>query len=135
MAASTIHQHRPTGPFTFVTRAAIVALTIGTAAIHASLGGTLFMLNAAVYAAFAVAMVLPGPVARIRWLVRYALIGFTITTILGWVAVGARFDLAYIDKALEIALVGLLLLDSWAVDGGPLAVARRAQRMAESALR
>jgi hypothetical protein len=93
------------------------------------------MLNAAVYAAFAVAMVLPGPVARIRWLVRYALIGFTITTILGWVAVGARFDLAYIDKALEIALVGLLLLDSWAVDGGPLAVARRAQRMAESALR
>lgn len=135
MAASTIHHHRPTRAFTFITRSAIVALTIGTAAIHASLGGTLFMLNAAVYAAFAAAMVVPGPVGRIRWLVRYALIGFTIATILGWVAVGARFDLAYIDKALEVALVGVALIESWAVDGGPLAVARRAQRMAASAIR
>jgi hypothetical protein len=133
MAASTIHRPRPTRAFTFLTRAAIVALTIGTAAIHASLGGILFMLNAAVYAGFAAAMLLPGPVGRLRWLVRYGLIGFTIATILGWVAVGARFDLAYIDKALETALVGLLLVESWAVDGGPLAVARRAQRLAAAA--
>ena len=33
------------------------------------------------------------------------------------------------------AHVGLLLIESWAVDGGPVAVARRVQRLAVSALR
>ena len=70
-----------------------------------------------------------------RWLVRYALIGFTAATIGGWVAFGARFDLAYLDKALEVALIGLLLIESWVIDGGPVAVARRARRMAVVALR
>lgn len=118
-----------------VMRLAIITLTLATAAIHATLGGTLFLLNAIGYVTFAVAMVLPGPVRRIRWLVRYGLIGFTMATIVGWVAFGARFDLAYVDKALEAALVGLLLVESWAVDGGPFAVARRVQRLAGSALR
>jgi hypothetical protein len=45
------------------------------------------------------------------------------------------FDLAYLDKALEAALIGLLLIESWLVDGGPVAVARRAGRMAVAALR
>ena len=128
-------QRRPTRPFTFVLRAAIVGLTLATAAIHSSLGGLLFTLNAIGYTVFAAALVMPGPVARVRWLVRYALMGFTTATILGWVAFGARFDLAYIDKALEAALVGLLLIEAWAVDGGPLAVIRRVQRLAASALR
>ena len=134
MAAITA-QHRPSRPFTLVLHAAIVGLTLATAAIHSSLGGLLFTLNAVGYTIFAAALVLPGPVGRARWLVRYALMGFTTATILGWVAFGARFDLAYIDKALEAALVGLLLIESWAVDGGPVAVARRVQRLAASALR
>ena len=134
MAAITA-QHRRPRPFTLVLHAAIVGLTLATAAIHASLGGMLFMLNAVGYTVFAAALLLRGPVARARWLVRYALIGFTTATILGWVAFGARFDLAYIDKAIEVALVGLLVIESWAVDGGPLAVLRRAQRLATSALR
>jgi hypothetical protein len=87
----------------------------------------MFTLNAIGYATLAAAMVLPGPVARIRWLTRYALIGFTATTILGWLAFGARFDLAYIDKAIESALIGLVLIESWVIDGGPLAVLRRAR--------
>ena len=134
MAAITA-QHRPSRPFTFLLRAAIVGVTLATAAIHASLGGLLFTLNAIGYAGFAAALVLPGLLGRARWLVRYALVGFTTVTILGWVAFGARFDLAYIDKALETALVGLLLIESWVVDGGPLAVVRRVQRLAASALR
>jgi hypothetical protein len=64
----------------------------------------------------------------VRWLTRYALIGLTAATIAGWLAFGARFDLAYIDKAIEVVLIALLLVESWAIDGGPLAVARRAQR-------
>ena len=134
MAVLTAHQHR-IRPATLILRGSIVALTLATAAIHASLGGTLFMLNAIGYTALAAAMVLPGPLARVRWLVRYALIGFTAATIGGWVAFGARFDLAYLDKALEVALIGLLLIESWVIDGGPVAVARRARRMAVVALR
>jgi hypothetical protein len=116
-------------------RLAIITLALATAAIHATLGGTLFLLNAIGYVTFALAMVLPGPVRRIRWLVRYGLIGFTTATIVGWLAIGARFDLAYLDKAIETVLVGLLLVESWVVDGGPLAVARRVQRVAAAALR
>lgn len=129
------HQKRGSQPFIPVIRGAIVGLTLATAAIHASLGGTMFMLNAIGYAAFALAMVLPGPLARIRWLVRYGLIGFTVVTIVGWIAFGARFDLAYLDKAVEVALVGLLLIESWVVDGGPVAVVRRVYRVVATALR
>ena len=126
MGASVRHQPAST-PLTLALRIGIVALTLATAQIHASLGGPMFTLNAIGYAVFAAAMVLPGPVARIRWLTRYTLIGFTATTILGWLAFGARFDLAYIDKAIESALIGLLLIESWVIDGGPLAVLRRAR--------
>ena len=134
MAAITA-QPRPSRPLTLVLHAAIVGLTLATAAIHSSLGGFLFTLNAIGYTMLAAALVLPGPIGRARWLMRYALMGFTAATILGWVAFGARFDLAYLDKALEAALVGLLLIESWVVDGGPLVVARRVQRLAVSALR
>jgi hypothetical protein len=134
MAVLTAHQHR-IRPTALILRGSIVGLTLATAAIHYSLGGTLFLLNAIGYTALAAALVLPGPFARGRWLIRYALIGFTATTILGWLAFGARFDLAYLDKALEVTLIGLLLFESWLVDGGPLVVARRAQRIVVATLR
>jgi hypothetical protein len=134
MAVLSVHQ-RAIRPSILILRGTTVTLTLVTAAIHASLGGTLFMLNAIGYTALALAMVLPGPFARIRWLVRYTLIGFTAATIGGWMAFGARFDLAYLDKAIEVALIGLLVVESWVVDGGPVAVARHARRMAADALR
>ena len=132
MAVLTTQRHRGIQPFTIVLRAAIVALTLATALIHVTLGGTLFLLNALGYAVLAMAMVLPGPVARIRWLSRYALIGFTGVTVVAWLLIGARFDLAYLDKGIEVALIGLLLIESWVVDGGPLAAARRAVGIARS---
>ena len=54
-----------------------------------------------------------------------ALIGFTAATIGGWVAFGPRFGLAYLDKAIEVALIGVLLIEQWRSDGGPVGVYRR----------
>ena len=126
---SVISTHRPTThPLLMLgLRIAIVALTLATARIHLALGGMLFTLNAVGYSTLAAAMVLPGPFGDVRWLARYALLGFTAATVTGWVAFGARFDLAYLDKAIEVALIGLLLVESWVVDGGPIAAARRAR--------
>jgi hypothetical protein len=128
MGAISTHQPQVSNPLTIALRIGVVALTLATAQIHATLGGLMFTLNAIGYATLAAAMVLPGPIGRIRWLTRYALIGFTAATIVGWLAFGARFDLAYIDKAIEAALIGFLLIESWVIDGGPLAVVRRARR-------
>lgn len=135
MAVLTTQRDRGSQPFTVVMRTAIVGLTLATAAIHASLGGTLFLMNAIGYTALAIALVLPGPAARIRWLTRWALIGFTAVTVGGWLMFGARFDLAYLDKGIEVALIGLLLMESWIVDGGPLGAVRRARRIAGSIIR
>jgi hypothetical protein len=128
MRATSINQPQVSGLLAIALRIAIVGLTLATAQIHATLGGLMFTLNALGYAMLAAAMVLPGPIGRLRWLTRYALIGFTGVTVAGWLAFGARFELAYIDKAIEVVLIGLLLVESWVTDGGPLAVARRAQR-------
>jgi len=108
-------------------RAGIIGLTLATAWIHYSLGGLLFLMNAAGYATLALAMVLPGPLGRARWLVRLALLAFTLTTIGAWFAFGARFQLAYVDKAIEVGLVLLLSVELWRADGGPLGVARKAR--------
>lgn len=110
---------------TLLLRTAIVGLTLSTAAIHWSLGGLLFTLNALGYGALAVAMILLGPFRRIRVLVRLGLLGFTGATIVGWYLVGPRFELAYIDKAIEIVLMALVAIDLWRSDGGPIALARR----------
>ena len=112
-------------PTTIILRAGVVILTLATAAIHASLGGMLFLANAAGYAVLALAMVAPGPATRLRWLIRVALIALTASTIGGWIAFGPRFGLAYLDKAIEIALIGVLLIEQWRSDGGPIGVYRR----------
>ena len=114
---------------TYVTRAAVVGLTLATAAIHASLGGVLFMANAVGYTTLAVAMLVPGPIGQVRWLVRVALMGFTAMTIGGWLLFGARFQLAYIDKAIETVLVAVLAFELWRTDGGPVGIARQARRL------
>ena len=118
-------------PITIALRASVVGLTLATAAIHASLGGMLFIANAVGYAILAIAMIFPGPLGKWRWLVRLALIGFTAATIGGWVAFGPRFGLAYLDKAIEVALIGVLLIEQWQFDGGPRGVLRRTRALAE----
>lgn len=109
-----------------------VGLALATAWIHAWLGGTLFLLNAAGYAALALALVvpLPRPIRDMRWLVRVALLGFTAVTIAAWAAFGARFWLAYLDKAIELALVVAVAVDIGLTDGGPTGLVRKARRLA-----
>ena len=116
-------------------RLTIVALTLTTAAIHAWLGGMLFLMNAAGYVTLAIGLVLPGPFATWRWLVRLALLGFTTTTIAAWLAFGGRFDIAYIDKALELLLVALVVAEIWRIDGGPRGVMRQLRELAGAARR
>ena len=130
--ATTVFAHRNRHRFEVAAaRLVAVGLALGTAWIHAWLGGTLFVLNAAGYTALAVALVapLPSPLRDARWLVRLALLGFTVATIVGWAAFGARFWVAYLDKAIELALVAAVSVDIWLSDGGPLGVARRIRRV------
>ena len=116
-------------------RSTIVLLTVVTAAVHASLGGPLFTANAIGYAVLAVLMVVPGPLGHIRMLVRLALIAFTTATIGGWFLFGARFPLAYVDKAVEVALVMLVGFELWYVDGGPAGIARQTRVALQALLR
>ena len=107
-------------------RIGIVVLTLTTAAIHLSLGGLLFTMNAVGYAALAVAMVAPLALAeRVRWLTRFALLGFTLATIIGWVLIGPRFPLAYTTKFIEVGLVALLIVEILRAHGGPVGVLRQ----------
>lgn len=107
-------------------RVGILAGALATAAIHATLGGWLFLANAAGYTVLAVAMIVPlALAARWRWLIRAAFIGFTVATIAGWALFGARFSLAYVDKGIELGLVALLIAEMYFQDGGPANVARR----------
>ena len=117
-------------------RFSVVGLALVTAYIHSTLGGTLFLLNAAGYVALAIALAAPVAIAdRYRWLARLGLLGFTAATIVGWVLVGPRFPLAYFTKGIEVALIALLAVDILVAEGTPgqmihraragLAVARR----------
>jgi hypothetical protein len=102
-------------------RAAIVGLAIATGAIHQTLGGMLFTLNGLGYLVAAVAMVIPlAFAARYRWLVRIGLVGYALATIVGWWLMGPRYSTAYLAKAIEVALIGLLLVEIRAYDGNPI---------------
>jgi hypothetical protein len=116
-------------PIDVVVRVLLVGLTLSTAAIHASLGGMLFLANAIGYATFAMAMIVPGPIGQVRWMVRLGLAGFTAATIGGWVLFGARFPLAYLDKGIELGLIAAIAFEIWRVDGGPIGIVRQARRL------
>jgi hypothetical protein len=119
-----------------VLRAAIVGLTLGTAYIHSTLGGTLFTLNAIGYVVLAVAMVAPMAIAsRFRWVVRLALAGYAASTIVGWAIQGPFYSTAYLAKAIELALIVLLAIDFVRFDGNPVALIRRELRTGLARLR
>lgn len=110
-------------------RAAIVGLTVATGFIHLTLGGLLFTLNGIGYVVAAIAMAIPlGPAIRFRWLIRLGLIAYAAVAIVAWYLDGPRYDVAYLAKAIEIALIGLLALDFVRHDGSPLVVLRRELR-------
>jgi hypothetical protein len=111
---------------TRLVRLAIVALAVATAAIHIALaipkGAELWMfyLNGLGYLGLTAALYLPIAAVRPyrRWL-RWALMAYTMVTILGWVAIGERTPIGFLDKIIEVALVALLWLDQrWSAPGG-----------------
>jgi hypothetical protein len=109
-----------------IVRAAIVALILGTAYIHSTLGGLLFTLNAVGYAVAAVAIVIPLALAvRFRRVVRVGLIGYAATAIVAWAVMGPYFSTAYVAKAIEVTLIVLVALDFVRHDGSPISVVRR----------
>jgi hypothetical protein len=96
-------------------RVGIVLLTLATALIHLQLAfpDPAFILNGLGYLTLLAALYLPVPrLARYRNVVRWVLVGFTALTIFLWVLLGARTPIGYVDKAIEVALIVLLLLEA-----------------------
>jgi hypothetical protein len=127
----------------FALTAGIVELTLTTAAVHASLGGLLFTLNAAGYVALATAIIAAATirhplVRRFSWLRRIALAGYTGVTIGAYLVMGPYFALGWVAKAIEVAIVTLVAADLIRVHGGPTGLWRamgdafRRRRPAES---
>jgi len=111
--------------------AAVVVLTLTTAYIHFSLGGVLFTLNAAGYAAFAVAMIVitavPHPfVRRFDWAPRIGLVGYAALTITAYLVIGPYFTLGWVAKAIEVAIIALALVDLRHAFGTPAGLVRAA---------
>lgn len=92
----------------------IILLAFATAIIHIVLAIPanllMFYLNGIGYIVLAIALYLPQLRAYQKW-TRWALIAFTAVTIVGWVAIGERNTIAYIDKLIEVALLVLLFID------------------------
>lgn len=118
----------PARPFTAVDaaiRVGIVALVLGTAYIHSTLGGLLFTLNATGYVVAAAAMLAPIALAsRFRWFIRIGLMGYAATAIVAWAVQGPYYSTAYIAKAIEVVLIVLLAIDFVRFDGNPVAKVR-----------
>lgn len=94
----------------------ILELTLATAFIHLTLGGTLFLLNAAGYlalgAAYLLAATLPMPtIRRFGWLPRVGLAAFASVTIVAYLVIGPYFTLGWVTKGIEIAIVLLVIAD------------------------
>jgi hypothetical protein len=93
---------------------AIIVLALATAVIHIVLAipeaVIMFYLNGLGYIALTAALFLPAFAAYRRY-TRWALMAFTAVTIIGWIVMGERNTIAYIAKAIEIALLVLLWLD------------------------
>ena len=71
-------------------------------------------------------MVIPLALAvRFRWVVRLGLIGYALTTIIGWAIQGPYYQTAYIAKAIEVALIVLVAVDFARMDGNPITVVKR----------
>jgi hypothetical protein len=121
-----------------VGRAGAAALTIGitalavvAGAIHWSLGGLMFTLAALGYFALAVAFLVGATVThplvvRFSWLPRVALIGYAAFSIVAWMVLGGFYWLGYLTKALELALIVLVIADVYRVYGGLTGLVRQA---------
>jgi uncharacterized membrane protein len=113
--------------------AGIFLLTLATAVIHLFLAFTaipyyglnfgvmLFILNGLGYLGLLAALQLPIPqLARFRSAARWALVAYAALTILLWFIMAPVYEIiGYIDKAIEVALITLLLADAYTASSEP----------------
>jgi uncharacterized membrane protein len=111
----------------------IFLLTLATAVIHLFLAFTaipyyglnfgvmLFILNGLGYLGLLAALQLPIPqLARFRSAARWALVAYAALTILLWFIMAPVYEIiGYIDKAIEVALITLLLADAYTASSEP----------------
>src|ERR671921_1195536 len=105
----------------------ILLLTLATAGIHLYLaltaftfmglnfGVMLFILNGLGYLGLLAALQLPIPqLARFRSAARWALVGYAALTIVLFFLMAPEYTiLGYVDKAIEAALIALLIADAY----------------------
>jgi hypothetical protein len=105
----------------------IFVLTLATAVIHLYLaltaigsmgfnfGVMLFILNGLGYLGLVAALQLPiRQLARFRSAERWVLVAFTALTIVLFFVMAPTYTLiGYVDKAIEVALIALLLVDAY----------------------
>ena len=105
----------------------IFLLTLATAVIHLYLaltaigsmglnfGVMLFILNGLGYLGLLAALQLPiRQLARFRSAARWALVAFTALTIVLFFVMAPQYTIiGYVDKAIEVALIALLLADAY----------------------
>ena len=114
------HRNRNRHVADFGLRLAVAALALGTAYIHSTLGGIQFTLNAIGYVVGAAAIIAPFAIARrYRWAIRIGLAAYAATTIVAWAIDGPYYATAYIAKAIELALITLLVIDFGVGDANP----------------
>lgn len=93
-------------------RYVIIALTLATALIHISLGGSLFILNGVGYITLLAALYWVPQTAAYRTEVRYALIGYAAITIGAYFLMTPRGDwlntVGILTKVVELSLLVLL---------------------------
>ena len=92
---------------------AIVLLAVATAVIHFALAfDWLFYANGLGYLVLVTLLYLPSPaLAPYRGIVRWVLIAYTAVTVVAWVLIGTRSPIAYVTKAIEVALIILVFLE------------------------
>jgi predicted metal-binding membrane protein len=97
----------------------IFVLTLVTALIHLYLGlgigNTLFVLNGLGYLGLIAALQLPIPqLARFRNVVRWVLVAYTALTIVLFFIMAPFYSvMGYVDKAIEVVLIALLIADAY----------------------
>ena len=102
----------------------VFLLALATAAIHLylglSFGNTLFVLNGLGYLGLLAALQLPIPqLARFRPIVRWVLVGYTALTIVLYFVMAPLTVIGLVDKAIEVALIVLLLADAYMASSEP----------------
>ena len=111
----------------------IFLLTLATAFIHLFLGFSaipyyglnfgvvLFILNGLGYLGLLGVLQLPSPQLRsFRSAARWTLVGFAALTIVLWVILAPVYNfIGYLDKAIEVALIVLLVADAYKASSEP----------------